>query len=74
MPLYEYQCNHCQTIFEVRASFKEKDNGLHPTCPQCNSQETRQVLSAGLLLHGGEAGMASGLPACGPFAGPGCCG
>ncbi len=50
MPLYDYQCHHCQIIFEVRASFKEKEAGLHPECPQCHSQETHQVLTAGLLL------------------------
>jgi len=33
MPLYDYQCKKCQTIFEVRATFKEKEEGLEPECP-----------------------------------------
>ena len=74
MPLYDYQCNYCQTIFEVRASFKEKEAGLQPECPQCNSQDVRQVLTAGLLLQIGGDGAAHNLPVCGPNSGPGCCG
>jgi putative FmdB family regulatory protein len=74
MPLYDYQCQNCQSFFEVRASFKEKEAGLQPECPQCHSQETRQVLTAGLLLHGSGNSAAYKMPACGPNSGPGCCG
>jgi putative FmdB family regulatory protein len=72
MPLYDFQCNYCQTVFEVRASIKEKETGLEPECPNCDSQDVRQVLTAGLLLHG--SGAAISFPACGPNAGAGCCG
>ena len=71
MPLYDYKCNQCQNIFEVRASFKEKEAGLQPECPECESPDTQQVITAGLLLFGSGNG---GLPGCGPSAGPGCCG
>ena len=74
MPLYDYQCHDCQVIFEVRASFKEKEAGLQPECPQCHSQETHQVLTAGLLLHSSRGDALITLPTCGPNAGPGCCG
>ena len=74
MPLYDYRCHPCQTIFEVRASFKEKEAGLQPECPLCHSQETDQILTAGLLLHVGGDSAAAKPPACGPNAGPGCCG
>ena len=30
MSLYDYQCNKCQAVFEVRAKFKEKEVGLEP--------------------------------------------
>ena len=58
----------------INAGFKEKEAGLQPRCPQCHSQETRQVLPAGLLLHGGGNSAAYKMPACGPHSGPGCCG
>jgi putative FmdB family regulatory protein len=74
MPLYDYQCQGCQFVFEVRASFKEKEAGLQPECPQCHSQETHQVLTAGLLLHLGGDSATVKLPGCGPNAGPGCFG
>jgi len=72
MPVYDFQCNHCQTVFEVRASIKEKEAGLELECPKCESQDVHQVLTAGLLLRGGSAIMS--LPSCRPNAGPGCCG
>ncbi len=73
MPLYDYQCKHCKTVFEVRASFKEKEAGLKPECPHCQSKETRQLLSSGLFLRRGDDGAAMELPGCNPQAGPGCC-
>lgn len=74
MPLYDYQCNHCETIFEVRASFNEKESGLHPECPECHDKETHQILTAGMLLRVNGDGAVTQMPACGPSAGPGCCG
>lgn len=71
MPLYEYQCQDCLTVFEVRATFKAKEAGLEPECPHCRSRKTKQLLSAGLLIREGEA---ITVPTCGPNCGPGCCG
>ena len=71
MPLYDYQCQDCQSVFEVRATFKEKQEGLKPKCPQCQSKKTRQLLTSGLLLVYTSDGPSG---ACGPNAGPGCCG
>lgn len=72
MPLYNYQCEQCFEVFEVRATFKEKEAGLEPECPNCHSQETRQMITAGLVLRGSD-GASLSLPGCGPNAGPGCC-
>lgn len=72
MPVYDFQCNRCQTVFEVRASIREKEAGLEPECPNCESSDVHQVLTAGLLLRGGGASLT--LPSCGPTAGSGCCG
>lgn len=71
MPLYDYQCNQCGEIFEVRASIKEKAAGLLPECPRCHNKEIRQVISAVLMIRGSGASLS--FPACGPDAGPGCC-
>lgn len=72
MPFYDFHCDECQTNFTVRASFKEKEAGLEPACPQCHHKKTRQVITAGLLMRSSE-GAVSSVPVCGPNAGPGCC-
>lgn len=67
MPLYDFRCKDCQHIFEVKASIKEHEAGLHPTCPQCQGSDVQQVLSAGLFIRGGNTTV------CAPDAAPGCC-
>lgn len=74
MPLYDYQCQDCQAIFEVQATFKGKEEGLKPKCPQCESKQTRQLLTSGLLLHVVSGHGPQGACACGMAGGSGCCG
>jgi len=75
MPIYDYQCDHCLATFEVHASFREKEIGLKPVCPNCQSTETHQVLTTGLFVHKGSSDASSLLSSkCGPNFGPGCCG
>lgn len=73
MPLYDYQCEQCQTFFEVRATIKEKEVGLEPECPNCHGKQARQLITAGLILRSG-GGSGFSMSSCGPNAGPGCCG
>ena len=72
MPVYVFHCQDCQENFDVRATLKEKEAGLYPLCPKCQSLQTLQVITAGLLIHGKD-GASISLPSCGPTAGPGCC-
>ena len=66
MPLYDFHCEQCETRFEVRASIKEKQAGLQPECPTCHGHAVRQVVTAGLVLHGNDGGnISSSGPACG---------
>jgi putative FmdB family regulatory protein len=74
MPVYDYQCQQCEMVFEVRASFKEKEMGLAPECPRCRSKNTRQLLTLGIFLRKSESGSSLSIPGCGPNAGSGCCG
>lgn len=75
MPRYDYQCRKCDRTFEVFATFKEKQAGLQPKCPSCESQETKQLVTVPLFLRvGGDDESALGSGACGPNAGIGCCG
>lgn len=72
MPFYDFQCEQCEEVFEIRATFKEKEAGLKPECPKCHSKKTRQMITAGLVIRGAD-GASLTLPTCGPNAGPGCC-
>ncbi len=43
MPIYEYQCQECEQVFEEIASAKDKDNAR--TCPACGSKTARRLMS-----------------------------
>jgi len=73
MPLYDYQCQACGYIFEIRATFSEKEEGLHPVCPTCRSIQTQQIVSAPLVIRSGGDGGALAPSGCCPTTGPGCC-
>lgn len=75
MPVYDYQCDQCQTRFEIQASFHEKEIGLKPECPKCRSSKTHQLLSTGIFVNSGSDDRGSIPPSfCGPSSGLGCCG
>lgn len=40
MPLYDYQCMKCETVFEVTCKIAERSDPHK--CPNCNSVETEQ--------------------------------
>ncbi len=42
MPIYEYECDGCHTVFEVR----QKVSDPAPTEHSCGSKEVRRILSA----------------------------
>lgn len=73
MPLYEFRCQECGTVFEVHATIREKSAGLKLECPECQGTEIMQVLRAPMLSRVGVGGGGGGF-GCGPGAGPGCCG
>jgi len=43
MPIFEYQCEGCGHVFEkVRLARQDSD---FPLCPECQSGQTRQLVS-----------------------------
>lgn len=42
MPVYEYICQDCKKITEVRKSFEEKEKGLDVACDHCGSKKMAQ--------------------------------
>ncbi len=75
MPLYDFQCQSCGRVFEVRASIKQRED-LKPECPVCHSHDTEALITAGLVILNKPSGAAiapSGC-GCGSNSGSGCCG
>ena len=73
MPLYDFRCEDCGTVFEVRATIKDKETGLNPVCPACHGSRVRQLIAVGLLIRGSDGAQLS-VPTCDPGARTGCCG
>ncbi len=58
MPLYDYKCSRCGTVFErlVRRSDADKPQ----RCPNCGSTETKRVMSACAVRSSGRVCAPSG--------------
>ena len=69
---YEYKCDHCGTLFEIRATVAEKTRGLRLECPTCGNANATQVYTSMNVLTRSSGG---GVPPrfCGPGSGAGCC-
>jgi len=72
MPLYEYQCRDCDTVFETRRPMGQADSPV--ACPAGHERVTRRL---SVFATTGRAGTAAG-PAPSGGAGPcgsscGCC-
>jgi putative FmdB family regulatory protein len=65
MPLYEYRCRECGTIFEHLVSFSESDRVF--ACPRCDSRETEKQVST-VASFGASDGFSSG-SSCAPRGG-----
>jgi putative FmdB family regulatory protein len=69
MPLYEYRCNDCASVYEVMRPMAERE--LAAVCPRCEGRTSMPLISRVGMLTGGEAGASEQV---GPSTGGGCCG
>ena len=49
MPIYEYECIHCQHRFEVRQGFKDKPKAK---CPRCKETSRRVFHPTPIIFKG----------------------
>jgi putative FmdB family regulatory protein len=74
MPVYEYQCEACQSIFEARQKFSDAPLS---TCPSCGGAVKKLISRTGFALKGSgwyQQGYSGGdKPAACPSAGGGGC-
>lgn len=58
MPIYEYKCRQCDTVFETLVLGSDI-----PTCPSCSSRDLSRLLSAcGFVTSGGGSGAEGAAP------------
>jgi len=54
MPLYEYNCPHCEVTFDMLRPFSKADEPA--PCPQCGGLDTRRKVSAFASFSKGSDG------------------
>lgn len=65
MPIYEYECSECKTVFEKLLTSASTETEV--VCTKCNSTKVQKIMSAGSL----RVGSGEGLPIA-PPSGGGC--
>lgn len=64
MPIYEYKCSDCETVFEILTTSEHRDNEVR--CQKCQSSRVAKLLSASAIHKGSSLpGLASATPGCG---------
>jgi len=69
MPIYEYQCRQCGTLFELIRTYSQAD--LQAECPHCACSQSRRELSKVNAFSGGKSLTDSG-HSCGSCSGGSC--
>ncbi len=49
MPIYEYQCNHCDEVFEI---FHKIDEDCKVACPKCLGPAKKLISATNFVLKG----------------------
>ena len=49
MPIYEYQCDHCDKVFEI---FHKIDEECKVTCPKCLRPAKKLISATNFVLKG----------------------
>jgi putative FmdB family regulatory protein len=72
MPMYEYKCRACGSVFEELVN--QISQATLP-CPKCSSKDTEKLMSAcGTIMGGGKADFGCPSASSCAAAGGGCCG
>ncbi|HJV34304.1 zinc ribbon domain-containing protein [Geomonas sp.] len=76
MPLYEYHCKNCDSVFELRQKFSDPPAS---ECPSCGGEVEKLISQSGFALKGGGwygdgYGSSSSKPAMPCQSGGGCAG
>ncbi len=58
MPLYNYTCADCGSLFVVRIAYSDLDTA-HPTCPDCGGDNCARAIGKAALPITGHSGQQS---------------
>jgi len=56
VPRYDFVCQDCGEVFEIRVSMSAYSEDLSPECAKCGSQNTARVFGSVNVVTGGSAG------------------
>jgi len=69
MPIYEYRCKQCDSVFDVIRPMSAADDVI--SCENCSSQDTTRMLSK-CFSHNQEGSLAGQSHSCGSCSGGSC--
>ncbi|HVN49468.1 MAG TPA: zinc ribbon domain-containing protein [Bacteroidota bacterium] len=69
MPIYDYRCTKCETVYDVFHKGKEIQEDI--VCPSCGSTEHKKLMSVPSVQIHESSGSCSSAPSC---ESGGCCG
>jgi putative FmdB family regulatory protein len=61
MATYEYRCEQCQRVFEVRRSWSDVVTAI--VCPHCASAQVRRIYTPVMMFTRGDGGAVQSLGA-----------
>ena len=64
MPIYEFRCLECSTVFEL-LHLTQGDDNKAMKCPQCNSNEIERLLSRVSVMRSSEGKATKTVKDCG---------
>lgn len=62
MPIYEYRCQDCRTIFEEMRSMSRADDPI--TCSKCGGKESKRIISLVVAHSKGVKSVSGGSTSC----------
>lgn len=71
MPIYEYRCGPCGTVFDRLRPMSRMDD--EAPCPECDGETSRQIsVFAAFAGSNGDGGAIAGMGGCGGCGPSGC--
>ncbi len=75
MPTYKYKCRECENYFTIKASVKQKEEGIDTKCRKCGGSDVFQTFDSVGIIGAGSKSKDSQKSSCSSCSGNlSCCG